>query len=163
MDRDYGRHNDDGDDAGGPRSGVWLELLDRLCPIRDELGRPSDSRRYFHDDLHALADDDLELERFRALARLCLEHDRGDRFWLQQRRARIAAEQERRARQDAQQRETKSRNHQEWLRWQAEGERRAPTPITEARFGRGGRERVRPGRQIGNGASSLGAHVHIDD
>jgi hypothetical protein len=128
MSRYRSRYRDGEDEPDSPRHGIWELLLDRLCPIRDELGRAADPRRYFHDDLLFLADEDLELEHVRALVRLCLEHDRGDRSWLQERRRQIAGERTRRERQIEDERETEWRNHQAWLRFQAENQRH-PTPL----------------------------------
>lgn len=80
------------EDEQDDHEALWHELAERICHVPGWEMRPGDPQRAFHHDLPGMREEDLTLERERALVRACMERDRLDRAWLLQRIARIDAE-----------------------------------------------------------------------
>jgi hypothetical protein len=120
--------------AGG-HDALLQALAERLCPIprRD---RPGDPHRSFGQDLPLLSDTALALEAERVTLRACMESEGPDLRWLLRRLERVRHEQA--CREDPRppdagsapvgprpdeeelERARERRNHEAWLRWNAE-------------------------------------------
>ena len=141
MSRETGWHDiHDGmecpcDRACGNQDAVLQALAERICPI-SIADRHADAHRYFGHDLLHLSDSALALEAARVTLRACLETEGPDLWWLLRRLDRVRQEQA--CREELHQRggvaapgvppvdleerarERERRNHEAWLRWNAE-------------------------------------------
>jgi hypothetical protein len=87
----------DDTDEQSDHEDLWGELAERVCRVPGGYPQQAgDPQRAFHQDLALLSDRDLLLEQQRAIFRACLERNRSNIWWLQERVERIESEQERR-------------------------------------------------------------------